>query len=94
MSSATLPAPPTTAPASAADVSPARSTFTRVGEKRRVTALVKEAKRVGYAVKESGGFSYTVTDPTQAGALVFKAVNVRPDLWATTYSTAYFVENT
>ena len=73
---------------------PARATFIRLTNgKKRVTALVKEAKRVKYEVKENGGFSYVVTDPENANALVFRAVNVRPGMWAISYATAYFVEN-
>ena len=86
MNTATLPAP-VSAPATV------HSTFTRLGNKARVTSMVKDARRVGYEVTDSGSFAFTVKDPTNGGALVFKSVNVRPGLWATTYSSAYFAEN-
>lgn len=74
---------------------PARASFTRVtNDPKHITALVREAKRVGYTVKTDAGFSHVVTDHTDgnAGALVFRAVQVRRGLWAVTYATAYWQE--
>jgi hypothetical protein len=76
---------------SAEDVKP-RTTFTRIGVKAQVTALVKEARRVKYTVTTNGGFFYEVRDPENANALVFKSVALMPGRWVTTYSLAYWQE--
>jgi len=77
---------------------PARKSFIRLGDKKKVIALIKEAKRVGYTVDENKIegrlFNVTVTDPENNNDLVFKSVNVRPGMWGTTYSTKYWVEKT
>ena len=77
-----------------------RTSFIRVSDKATVTALVKEAKRVGYKVEKKmfdakTVFSYVVTDPGDFGLgtdLVFRSTNVRPGLWATSYSLTYWDE--
>lgn len=85
------------APSTPPTAAPARKSFMRLAQgKTLVSSLVKEAKRVGYTVKNNGGFSYHVTDhsPEAAtpGAEVFRAVNVRPGMWAISYALAYFIE--
>ena len=74
-----------------------RTSFIRISDKATVTALVKEAKRVGYKVEKKmfdakTVFSYVVTDPENANAVVFRSTNVRPGLWATSYSLTYWDE--
>lgn len=69
-----------------------RTTFIRVCQKPHVTSLVKEAKRVGYTITKRGGYAVQVNDPDNNGALVFKAVNVRPNVWAVSYALAYWAE--
>lgn len=76
---------------------PARKSFMRLTQgKTLVSSLVKEARRVGYKVKANGGFSYHVTDHSpeavSPGAEVFRAVQVRPGMWAISYALAYFEE--
>lgn len=76
---------------------PPRQTFMRVGRKSYVNGLIKEARRVGYTVAPMGSadfvWGYTVTDPTNAEAKVFKAVALDKSTWAITYHTPYFQEN-
>jgi len=73
-------------------------TFTRIGDKKRVNEMARKARKAGYVVESTGGMGLTsivlckVTDPTNGNALVFKAVQIRPSMWATTYSTTYFQE--
>ncbi len=81
---------------------PARNSFIRVADLARVSALVKEAKRVGYEVKMNGGprvsdaFNLSVHDHSpeavSPGAEVFRAVQVRPRVWAISYSLSYWQE--
>jgi len=76
-----------------------KNTFIQLSQTPGVKALVKEAKRVKYnVVTESGSdtgrgniWRYEVRDE---GALVFKAMLVRPNIWAITFSKDYFVEPT
>ena len=74
-----------------------RTSFIRIGDKAGVLALVKEAKRVGYVVEKKmfdakTVFTYVVTDPDNANAMVFRSTNVRPGMWATSYSLKYWDE--
>lgn len=79
-----------------------RQGFIRIAQRPLVSSLVKEAKRVGYEVVFNGGktvansFSLEVFDNSPEAvtprALVFKAVQVRPGLWAVSYSLAYWDE--
>ena len=72
---------------------PTRKTFVRVADSAKVHQLLAEARRVRYTVERAHGFPlYKVTDPDHAGALVFKAVQVNPTLWAITYATDYWQE--
>jgi len=75
-----------------------RTSFIRIGDKAKVLELVKEAKRVGYDVeiKKLGreAYSYVVTDPGIGNDEVFHSTNVRPGLWATSYSLKYWQEPT
>jgi len=72
------------------------NTFTKICNKKFVKDYVKEAKKVKYNIKElrmdNTILSYTITDPTYADALVFKAVVTRPDVWIVTFSRDYFEE--
>lgn len=76
----------------------ARPTFTRICTPKVISAYVKEAKRVGYTVNSSmmsarNAFSHKVSDPENAEALVFRAVQVRPGVWCATFSTVYFQDS-
>ena len=77
-----------------------RPSFVRMLTTSAVKDLVKEAKRVKYAVEstkhedEKVIFMHKVTDPDYSNALVFKALLVRPGVWATTFSTAYWQDPT
>jgi hypothetical protein len=76
-----------------------KNTFIQLSQTAGVKALVKEAKRVKYNVAVESGddfgkgdiWRYEVTDE---GAMVFKAMLVRPNIWAVTFSKDYWVEPT
>lgn len=76
-----------------------KNTFIQLCQTKGVKDLVKEAKRVKYnVVTESGSdtgksdiWRYEVTDE---GNLVFKAMLVRPNIWAITFSKDYWQEPT
>jgi hypothetical protein len=84
-----------TAPTSDA-IAPVRSTFIRFLTTKYVKSLVKEAKRVKYTVGISRDgdnvYLYEVFDPEHSNSLVFKAVAMRPNYWATTFSKVYWQE--
>jgi hypothetical protein len=73
------------------------NTFIKLSQTKGVKDLVKEAKRVKYKVKTDSGddfgkgdiWRYEVTDE---GNLVFKAMLVRPNIWAVTFSKDYWQE--
>lgn len=73
-----------------------RTSFVRIATPAHVKDLVKEAKRVGYHVKTTPGFSHHITDHSpeavSPGAEVFRAVQVRPGVWAVSYSLSYWEE--
>lgn len=73
-----------------------RNSFIRLSDLARVKALVTEARRVGYHVKTVAGFSHHITDHSPEavtpGAEVFRAVQVRPGVWAISYSLSYWEE--
>ena len=69
-----------------------RQTFLKVCTTKFIKGLVKEAKRVKYVVNADAGYWYEVLDPDHANTLVFKAVQVKPNVWATTFSKVYWQE--
>jgi hypothetical protein len=69
-----------------------RQTFLKVCSTSYIKGLVKEAKRVKYTVNHDAGYWYEVLDPDHANALVFKAVHIKPNMWATTFSKVYWQE--
>jgi len=77
-------------------INPPRSTFIRFLDTKYVKSLVKEAKRVKYTVNISRDgdnvYLYEVFDPSHSNSIVFKAVAIRPNYWATTFSKVYWQE--
>lgn len=77
-------------------MNPPRSTFVRIAQFPKVKELVTEAKRVGYPVEEKKmdrtPFSFIARDPENNNATVFRAVQVRPGVWAVSYPLAYWEE--
>ena len=74
---------------------PVRSSFIRLIDTKYVKNLVKEAKRVEYTVnvlRSSAIYGYEVYDPTHDNSVVFKAMLVRPNYWAATFSKVYWQE--
>ena len=72
-------------------------TFVKLAQTPVVKSFVKEAKNVGYAVEvgrwgeDNKGqiYYYKVLDGEN---LVFKAMMVRPKMWAMTFGKKYFIE--
>jgi hypothetical protein len=75
---------------------PVRSTFIRFLDTKYVKSLIKEAKNVKYTVNilrdPMSIYFYEVYDPTHNNSLVFKAVAIRENYWATTFSKVYWQE--
>jgi elongation factor P hydroxylase len=69
-----------------------RQTFLKVCSTSFIKSLVKEAKRVKYVVNADAGYWYEVLDPDHNNTLVFKAVQVKPNVWATTFAKDYWQE--
>jgi ferredoxin-fold anticodon binding domain-containing protein len=66
-------------------------TFIKLCKTAFVKKLVKEARRVKYLV-EQDEMSVVVRDDAD-NALVFKAIQVRSNMWATTFSTLYWQQD-
>lgn len=77
---------------------PVRSTFIRFLDTKYVKNLVEEAKKAEYTVNilrdPMSIYFYEVYDPTHSNSLVFKAVAIRQNYWATTFSKVYWQEPT
>lgn len=71
----------------------ARDTFIRLALYDLVKDLVKEARRVKYKVRKDADWWVEARDPEAGDALVFKATQVRPGLWAISYAKGYWEEN-
>jgi hypothetical protein len=66
-------------------------TFIKLCKTAFVKKLVKEARRVKYLVNQDE-MSVVVRDDAD-NALVFKAIQVQSNLWATTFSTLYWQQD-
>ena len=66
-------------------------TFIKLCKTAFVKKLVKEARRVKYLV-EQDEMSVVVRDDAD-NDLVFKAIQVRSNMWATTFSTLYWQQD-
>ena len=64
------------------------TTFIKLLGTPYLKSLVKEAKRVKYLV-EKDEMSVVVRDD-ETNDLVFKSIQVQPNMWATTFSTLYW----
>jgi hypothetical protein len=67
-----------------------RKSFTRIGKKDIVRALIKEAKRVGYLV-EKDDMSFHVKDDSN-GHSVVRGIQVNRGIYGITYFTEYWQE--
>jgi hypothetical protein len=69
-----------------------RKTFIKLLGNDYLKSLVKEARRVKYLIKQDS-ISVAVRDDGD-NALVFKAIKVRPNMWAATFSKDYWKDPT
>lgn len=68
-----------------------RKTFIKLFQNKALTPYLKEARRVKYKVVKTD-LIFTVTDPDNKDAVVFKGVQVRPGVWGVTFSTDYWAD--